>query len=431
MSFEVLINDFLSKYKTSYKDVDFLKSCDDFKNEMAAGLSSSDSSLPMIPTYIDYNPTIHADEKVIIIDAGGTNLRVGCVFFDFNKELHIEYFEKYPMPGSIEPINDDTFFTLLADYLMPVIDYSGKIGFCFSYPAEILPNKDGKAMGFSKEVVIDGLKGKLIGQGLKDKLKEKGITKELSIVILNDTVSTLLGGIAINSNKRNESGIGFILGTGTNTCYVEKNSNILKSEDLKNDSGVSIINMESGSFDKAPFSELDRKFFDTTNDNTIGLFEKTISGAYQGGSFQVVILKAIEDGILNINYDDFKNHTLKPKETNQFIDNPHKSLLAEKFITNEDDRIKLYLLLDSLMRRSAKFVAINLAGVILKTGYGKNPTNPVCIAAEGTTFYKSKLFRYHLDYYIHKYLNQKLCLYCEIVMSENLNTYGIAMAGLM
>ena len=47
--------------------------------------------------------------------------------------------------------------------------------------------------------------------------------------------------------------IGLILGTGCNACYIEKNENIKNKfvEDLdKNE--YQIINIESGSFSKAP-----------------------------------------------------------------------------------------------------------------------------------------------------------------------------------
>jgi hexokinase len=52
------------------------------------------------------------------------------------------------------------------------------------------------------------------------------------------------------------------------------------------------------------------------------------------------------------------------------------------------------------MKRAAKLVTINLSSVIQKTWKGMNACKPVCIAAEGTIFYKSRLFRGKLDYYI-------------------------------
>ena len=91
----------------------------------------------------------------------------------------------------------------------------------------------------------------------------------------------------------------------------------------------------------------------------------------------------------------------------------------------------LYYLIDGVIERAAKFVAVNLAAIMQKTGKGKNPLKPVCITAEGTTFYKSKLFRDKLNYYVRTYLNDELNIYCEFVKAENATLIGTAIAGLL
>jgi len=72
-----------------------------------------------------------------------------------------------------------------------------------------------------------------------------------------------------------------------------------------------------------------------------------------------------------------------------------------------------------------------LAAAVIKSGKGFDPLFPVCIAADGSTFYKSKLFRGKLDFYISKHLNQERGLYCEFVKADNANLIGTAIAGLM
>ena len=91
----------------------------------------------------------------------------------------------------------------------------------------------------------------------------------------------------------------------------------------------------------------------------------------------------------------------------------------------------LYYLIDSIIERAAKLVAINISAILLKTGQGKKPCKPVCITAEGSTFYKSKLFKNKLDYYIKDYLNDKKGLYCEFIKTENATLIGAAIAGLL
>jgi hexokinase len=78
-------------------------------------------------------------------------------------------------------------------------------------------------------------------------------------VLLNDTVATLLAGRAETSGRRFDSYIGFILGTGTNTAYVEQNANIKKATDLDPDKSQ-IVNVESGGFGKAPRGKVDPAF---------------------------------------------------------------------------------------------------------------------------------------------------------------------------
>ncbi len=91
------------------------------------------------------------------------------------------------------------------------------------------------------------VEGQLIGKNLLESLGTPG----KKIVLLNDTVATLLAGKSSSIGRSYDSFIGFILGTGTNTCYIEKNRNILKNNEL-NQERSQIINIESGDFGRPP-----------------------------------------------------------------------------------------------------------------------------------------------------------------------------------
>lgn len=95
------------------------------------------------------------------------------------------------------------------------------------------------------------------------------------------------------------------------------------------------------------------------------------------------------------------------------------------------NQLTLFTLLDACFERAARIVAVNLAAVISKSGQGKNPCYPVLIAAEGTTFYKARLFRGKLDFYVRSFINDQLGLYCEFVKAENATLVGTAIAGLV
>ena len=65
-------------------------------------------------------------------------------------------------------------------------------------------------------------------------------------------------------------------------------------------------------------------------------------------------------------------------------------------------------------------VAINLIAVILKTGKGKDVTRPVCITADGSTFYMLKNFKQKLEHYLKVYLIDDLNMYYDFVEAERL-----------
>lgn len=293
------VDGFLKKYGMHYEDLDMKQECDAFIKEMEKGLQGDASTLKMLCTYLGAEGDISIGEPVIVMDAGGTNFRVAVVSFDKNKKPIMEYFKLYSMPGTTGELSKEEFFRTIADYLLPVIDRSEKIGFCFSYPIEILPNKDGKLIGFTKEVKVKNVKGEEIGANLLRVLKKMGYAADKKIVLLNDTVATLLGGKAALPEREFDSSIGFILGTGTNTCYLEENSNIRNALHLCAQPGTTIINIESGGYGKAIRGSLDKSFDSTTGDPGKQQFEKMIAGAYQGGLIFEVIRKACEEGLLS------------------------------------------------------------------------------------------------------------------------------------
>ena len=431
------VSDFLKKYGMDHESVDLEANRGIFAEEMKKGLdTAAGSSLMMIPTYISMDKEIPVNEPVIVIDAGGTNFRVAVVYFDSNKKPVIEDFKMYSMPGIKGEISKDEFFDTIAEYVIPVINKSSKIGFCFSYPTEILPSKDGRLIKFSKEIKARGVDGELIGANLLEALKKRGYTEEKNIVLLNDSVATLLGGRASYPDRVFDSYIGFILGTGTNTCYIEKTANISKIPEFKNADGSMIINLESGNYSMAPRGQIDIEFDSGTVNPGGYVFEKTISGAYQGGIMLAVIRKAAEEGLFS---EAFKEKLLavkelSSKEIDDFLYYPYGSSILASCCSrdeNGDDHRTLYFIIDAIIERAAKFVTFNLTAVMMKTGKGADPCAPICITADGSTFYKSKLFRTKLDYYVKTFTNDRKHLYCEFVKAENGTLIGTAIAGLL
>jgi hexokinase len=222
--------DFLHGWGVSPDSIDMQKCCDDFLLEMERGLQvKGQGTLAMIPTFVEADNTIPRGEKVIVLDAGGTNFRTCVVSFDDHLKPTIDSFHKSGMPGVKTEVSAKEFFSTLADQVEPLIGQSDRIGFCFSYAADITADHDGIPIVFSKEIKAPEVIGMPVGKSLLEELSRRGhdVSKK-RVSVVNDTVATLLAGKVATGVSPYDGYIGFILGTGTNTAYVEHNDRIGK-----------------------------------------------------------------------------------------------------------------------------------------------------------------------------------------------------------
>jgi hexokinase len=421
--------EFNEKHRLDPESVDLQQLVDSFTDEMENGLSGLGSSLRMIPTYIEAENEFMTGTTVLAIDAGGTNFRYALMKIDGQKGLEITNLENGRMPGLEGEISKEAFFSALAKPLKPLADQSAGIGFCFSYPTEILPSKDGRLLQFCKEVQAPEVVGQLIGENLLLSLNLPG----MPIVLLNDTVSTLLAGKSAHMNKRYDSYIGFILGTGTNTCYIEKNEAVTKNKNLDH-ARSQIINIESGNFDGAPRSDLDIAFDNTTMNPGQYTFEKMMSGGYLGGLCLFVLKAAAREGVFTpeaarkiINIPQ-----LTSEQMDQFISNDDAipEPLSACFTQPEDDA-EAIIVVFSLIQRAARLVAGNLAAVILKTGKGKSEEAPILITIEGSTFYKLYRFREMFEVYLSRFLSGPDKRFYEFAEVSQSSLVGAGLAALI
>lgn len=428
MNYREIANNFLLKYDQHPDNIDIDSLTKNFIEEMKLGLAGKPSSLMMIPAYVSTKGEVPLNETVIAIDAGGTNLRIAHVTFT-KDGISIENLKKQKMLGVEKPLHINEFFSQLTDIIMPYLDKSQKIGFCFSFAAEIQPNKDGKIIEFSKEINVDECEGKLIFEELKKEIKKRGFEKEISGVILNDTVSTLLGGPAIKPSEKVDGQIGLILGTGTNTAYIEELKNITKL-DLHSE-GKMIINMESAGFNKLPQGKFDKIFDEKSNNPTAHMFEKMISGIYLGNVICETVKYAAKENLFS------KESTIKDLpyfsmvEVDQFLREPFGDNLLSNACHNAGDVELLYNFADLAIERAAKLVTINLAADIIQMDGGKNISTPCRIVIEGSTYHKCYSYKEKIDRYMKEYINDTLHRYYMITSGDDVNLAGSAIAALL
>ncbi|MBQ4281210.1 MAG: hexokinase [Spirochaetales bacterium] len=401
------VESFLRKHMLDADLISMDDLCDTFISEMKAGLAGKASSLAMIPSFCSPDARPKAGESVIVIDAGGTNFRTCMVTFDENLSPVISDFHKSRMPGIEREVSASEFFSVIADETERLIDLSDRIGFCFSYAAEILPDHDGIPTFFSKEIKAPQVIGKHLGKELLAEFARRGhdVSKK-RIIILNDTVTTLLAAQAKNAEGSFDGCVGFILGTGTNTAYIEKVSNITKLDASIPRTGSQIINVESGCLD-LNLGDIDRTFLQSTNEPENYKLEKMISGAYLGPLAYRVMSQAVEEGLFSevfaSRFAMLKNFTTI--ELSKFLSEEECDL--SRCVSEDEDYDTLIEILGSFIARAAKLTAANLAAAVLITDFGKDEDHPVLINADGTTFHMTAFLKSYTTEYLDAFLSEK------------------------
>jgi hexokinase len=414
--------------------IDARTTCADFLAEMTRGLNGEPSSLVMIPTYIETARELPRGRTVIALDAGGTNLRVAAVTFNQDGKAVVEALTRHRMPGTEGEIGREEFFRALAGYVKPLAGRSETVGFCFSYPAEILPDKDGKLIHFTKEVKAKGVDGQVLGKNLTRALEADGVSRPPRVVLLNDTVATLLAGRNAVPGRRFDDFVGIVCGTGFNASYVERNEHIRKLSGL-DPSASQVINTESGSFGLCPGGSVDDAFDAKTATPSKYRYEKMVSGAYLGplgafamkeaaaaGCFSPPGARALQ-GVRELSTRELNDFLLHPDAA----DNP-LGLLCRGLPS--EDRLGLRSLLDAIVERAALLVAITISSVVLKTGKGRDPAAPVCVTVDGTTYWELASFHKRVQSHLGKLLSADQARAWEITSVSDAPLLGAAIAAL-
>ncbi len=357
-----------------------------FISEMEKGLRGEPSSLMMIPTFVGVNGKIPEGASAAVLDAGGTNFRGAIVSIP----PKISDKRNQPMPGTKAEVDEESFYNAFAAEVKRLEGKATcrKLGWCFSYPAEATKDLDAKLVRWTKNIKAPAIIGQFVG---KELLKRTGGD---GIAVVNDTVATLLAAKATEGDKSYSSYIGFILGTGTNTAYVEKNRNILKMPGLDQE-GSMIINAESGAFDKAPRSRFDEAADAKTGNPGIGLLEKMIAGAYLGGVGLEIYKASAKEGLFSKKAADAicGLGSLETMDFDNFCAGFRKegrdNILDSIFSEAEDSKMAKRLGIP-VFERAAVLTAVQLAAFVIKSGEGVEASSPVAINADGSTYYKTR-----------------------------------------
>ena len=407
--------EFLRLHNESAEQIDARSTIELFLAQMQTGLKGK-GGLPMIPTYLmDVDRSkIQTGAKRILIDAGGTNFRSAIGYFDENGEVVLKDLKNTSMPALDRELSKDEFYAQIAANIERLLSKAQDVGFCFSYPVEMGRDVDGIVGKFSKGVKAPEVVGTRVGKETVAACKAiDGVDRK--IVILNDTVATLLGGMA-NTDEQFSAYLGYIYGTGTNVCYIEDTANIAKVTDLPR--GKMIINTECGGFNGFAQGDFDKVAIAKTEDPTRQLFEKMTSGKNLSEIMHEALLAAVKDEAF------VGNVTIRPfalKDVSQFLSYGRFCCDFE----SEQDRAFAKEVCIELIRRAAKMGAIVNSALTIASCTDKSL--PVAIVAEGTTFHKLVGYRDFFQTYLNEILSERGISY-KILVGQDLNLIGTLMA---
>ena len=403
-----------------------------FMKEMEAGLAGV-SSLPMLPTYLGIEEAEPNSSPILVIDAGGTNLRIVKVQLG-ESGLTVLDSIKDRMPGTGTPISSEELITELVNRMEQMLDSVACCGFCFSYPAEILENRDGKVISFCKDVTVTGSEGMLLGEALNQELRRRG-KAPLKICVLNDTVATYFGGISELAPKTHASAIGMILGTGMNSCYVERAENIKKI----NASYDMLINIEAGKYKLVEMQDYDREVDRNSGNPGEGLMEKQISGAYLGSVVYYALLQNLQESSTQPSEPetqlsgDLRNRLLakgsiSTEEISLFSADPDGTNALAQLCASQEEKELILAVIDNVVDRAARLVAEHLAAVMEHCNTGKSRTEPAVIIMEGSTWQKFEALQDRIKYYAHQIITLEQGRYFRFHEVESSNLIGSAAA---
>jgi hexokinase len=438
MSFEPRrIADFARLYGFHYELCEPFALIEEFKDQMHKGLRGLPSSLAMIPSYLRPLRHVPRNGQVIALDAGGTNLRAALVKVTETGAIAAGEINKVPMPGTRGRVGGAEFFDQIAAAVTPLLNGTDRevsgIGFCFSYPVEITEDTDGRMLQFSKEVDAPEVVGQFVGRGLRDALARQGMRVPERIVVLNDTVSTLLAGLgSMKSEGWGGPGpaLGFILGTGANIAYPETSIPKIGFDDPR---APQVVVLESGNFAWPFRGDLDRRFDQTTKNPGAYTFEKATAGAYLGPLSLMIFKQALSDGLLEFRAAlelEALSH-LETRDLNAFMHDPlnRENPLAALFSDDEGDAIRTAIYLSWIVvERAGLLNAAALTAVLEHMEAAYDPAVPLRIAVEGTTFVVYQGMRRALESQLHRLLTVKGPRSYSIGTVEQASLFGAAVA---
>jgi len=286
------------------------------EKEMDLGLEKSTNEfadIKMYPTYVRDVPNGTEKGKFLALDLGGTNFRVLLIELD-GPQFEMDN-EIYAIPQEIMLGTGQQLFDHIAECLAHFMEkrdvkqYCLPLGFTFSFPCRQDGLTRAKLVRWTKGFRCTGVEGADVVELLRDAIKRRRDIDIDVMAVLNDTTGTLMS----CAHKRRDCGIGLIIGTGSNACYMERLEKVGQCAHLTNkplpgqladdEPKQMIINTEWGAFgDNGVLDFVRTKWDHELDEFSINrgsqIFEKMISGMYMGEIVRRILVDLTRRGYL-------------------------------------------------------------------------------------------------------------------------------------
>ncbi|XP_030057665.1 hexokinase-2 isoform X2 [Microcaecilia unicolor] len=261
------------------------------------------ASVKMLPTFVRSTPDGTEDGDFLALDLGGTNFRVLRVKVSNNglKKVEMEN-QIYAIPEDLMHGSGSQLFDHIAECLasfmekLHIKDKKLPLGFTFSFPCHQTKLDESILVSWTKGFKASGVEGKDVVSLLRKAIKKRGDFDIDVVAVVNDTVGTMMTCGYDDHNCE----IGLIVGTGTNSCYMEEMRHI---DLVEGDEGRMCINMEWGAFgDDGSLNDIRTEYDREIDMGSLNpgkqLFEKMISGMYMGELVRLILVKMAKEDLL-------------------------------------------------------------------------------------------------------------------------------------
>ncbi|XP_069828792.1 hexokinase-3 isoform X2 [Dendropsophus ebraccatus] len=368
------------------------------------------STLKMLPTFVRSTPLGTEDGEFLVLDLGGAKFRIVYVMLDGLQGVKMDN-EVYDIPEERMTGTGQKLFDHVAECLGSFLEQRNlkqkifPLGFTFSFPCLQSQLDKSVLISWTKGFRCSGVEGEDVVQLLKDAIDRRGDYKVDVVAIVNDTVGTMMS----CGYKDHSCEVGFIVGTGTNVCYMEEMGNV---EAVEEDEGKMCVNVEWGGLGddgglKEIETEYDREVDQKSHTPGKQRFDKMISGMYMGEIVRHILIKLAKKELL---FQGITTAQLLAKEAIHTkdvseIENEKSGLAKAKALLislglnpTEQDCEQVKCVCSAVSTRSAKLCAAGLAAVANRIRNNHHdPMGRITVGVDGSVYKTNPKFGEHLS----------------------------------